>query len=146
MAEEMIQLWRGEPIPPEGERSTLADWITESTGYRNAMAACGRWFTHDRQAALWYIDNEHGGKGFLRTLTLHRDVALVYRVDQFEGRDKNIPDSPRAFSRDPQSEYFLPIEVARRAQPEVARPEIPRLGAVKTILKPDLLLGGKEIR
>jgi hypothetical protein len=122
MLNETIQLWRGEGLPPENP-AKLADWITQSQEYQNTVVATGRWFTDKVKDALWYIENIHGGKGVLRSITLHRDVALVFRVDQFDGRSKNQVDSPRAFSKKPESEYFLPAIVAARAV-ETPRPEV----------------------
>ena len=125
----------------------LAEWITQSPEYQNTVAATGRWFTHDVEDALWYIENMHGGRGVLKSITLHRDVALVFRVDQFEGQSKSRPDCPRAFSRKPESEYFLPAIVAARAV-ETPRPDklpdIPSLSQQTEVsFSSDLIKGQK---
>ncbi len=125
----MIQLWRGEGLPAETP-SKLSDWITQSPEYQNTVAATGRWFTSQVDDALWYIENMHGGQGVLKTITLHRDVALVFRVDQFEGQSKSQADSPRAFSRKPESEYFLPAIVAARAVEAPAPERLPDIPSI----------------
>lgn len=117
--EGMIRLFRAGPSSATLERHkgmAPSEWLRETPEYQNTVAASGRWFDESVAGAQWYIDHKHHDQMYY--LDVPRDIAEKYRVSNFQANaDKTIAENPRAFSRVPESEFFLPLEYRDAGRP-----------------------------
>jgi hypothetical protein len=102
----MTRLYRGET----GSRSpsTIPDYIKESTEFQETVNATGRWFTESLEEARHYTKNQGDNLGIT-----YVDVPTK-SLEQY--RVINAPTSVRKFSARPESEFFVPQEVAAQRQ------------------------------
>ena len=114
---ETVTLYRAQPLP--STPAAAPSWSDTHPQVAHMKTAAGRWFTDDRAEAEWYIRNEYFDNGLLVTVTLPKAQAEFYRVSNLpvKAGGKDAPDNPRAYSRRPEKEFFLPTEVALRAEP-----------------------------
>jgi hypothetical protein len=83
----------------------LKPWVAHLQGEAGALAAAGRWFTTDPEALAFYAnDLDHP---VLVTLDVPAPAVTAYRV---AAQPWTLDDGsrPRAFSRDPENECFVP--------------------------------------
>ena len=113
----------------------VSDWIKDHPTYKNTLAASGRWFTDDIEEARYYLQDNPGAK--LVEVEVPAAEVERYRVSNLPEvpGGKNAAENPRAFSRRPEKEFFLPKDMAERARgqetpvepsvPPVAEPTTP---------------------
>ena len=101
-------------------------WWKYHPQVRNAAAAAGRWFTDSLEEARWYLANEYFDGGALYALTLPASEAEPFRVSNLPvlPGGKDTAENPRAFSRRPEAEFFLPPHLARTARPWAQPPPL----------------------
>lgn len=110
-----VALWRCEIASIEGRRPDFdeASWLHQGLRAQGGWDAIGRWFTNDPATLAFYARDISIGGAF-RVVSVEVDAASAeaWRV-------RNNPEA-RAYSRDWESEYFLPREVAERAAHDAA--------------------------
>lgn len=98
---------------PDGRATS--DWIRESQIATGHAGAEGRWFVADSTMLDWYREDAGGP-----TRTLFVDVPTAhletYRVSNCTEQIGHRP--VKTYSRDPKNEFFLPRELAEKAQPD----------------------------
>jgi len=102
-----VRLYRVQPGATPGR--ALPAWLEEGLIASGGTAASGRWFSRDRAALLWY-GNDQGEAA--KPVLVFVDVPAA---DLEALRVVNQPE-PRAFSRDPENEYFVSREIADRRE------------------------------
>lgn len=105
-----VRLYRFGPTPAEAAarlegNPSLRNWARASLESSGAAAAAGRWFTSDRASAESYSQVHAAYQ--LR----HVDVALG---DAARWKADDHPNAQR-FTREPETDYFLPSIVANQA-------------------------------
>ena len=133
----MVRLYRAESNPDAPKKSP-AQWIQESEEYKRSLQAEGRWFTDRLDEATWYLENEYPN-GRLTYIDVPANQVESFRVLNIPEKigGKQVAESPRAFSRKPEVEFFVPSEMAAKRQPlriskpleimEMAEPEVKKL-------------------
>jgi hypothetical protein len=113
-----VRLYRAEATPEQRATGKVSDWIKESDVFKRAQAAEGRWFTDDIEEVNWYLQNEYPG-GRIVYVDVPVDEAERFRVSNMPVREggKNAEENPRAFSRRPEKEFFLPKTLATKTAP-----------------------------
>lgn len=97
--------------------SNTPDWVKESPSYKNMMGAGGRWFGDSLEEVKWYLDNEYPD-GHITSVEVPTKDLEKYRVSNMKDLGgKDIPNNPRAFSRRPEKEFFLPSDLANTKVP-----------------------------
>lgn len=111
----MIRLYRAED---KNVQSNAPSWMKEDELYQNVLNASGRWFTDSLKEAQWYINQEYPD-GHIVYVDLPAEEAEQYRVSNLAMKKgyKDVRENPAAFSRRPDREFFLPIEIARMKKP-----------------------------
>jgi hypothetical protein len=119
-----VRLYRVEATPEQIAGAEISPWVKESPEFKQAMEAGGRWFTDDPAEADWYLKNEYP-EGRVVAVDVPVDEAEKFRVSNIPEKEggKNVEENPRAFSRRPEKEFFLPREMAGQAKP----PHYPQL-------------------
>lgn len=112
-ADGMKRLYRVEPVKGDDRRS---EWLKSQQQASGHVDAEGRWFTDDPSTLAFYeqdAGNDRAKFGQMRYIDVPEGQAEKFRV-------KNLPSdhSAKAFSRDQQTGFFLPKEVAESALPE----------------------------
>lgn len=106
-----VRLYRAESTKQAQEP---AEWIKQSPEYQNTMQASGRWFTDDLAEAKWYIENEYPD-GKITYVDVPKAEAEKYRISNMKGsKNKSSAESPLAYSRRPEKEFFLPTDMAAK--------------------------------
>jgi len=113
-----VRLYRVEATPEQIANAKISPWAKESPEFKQAMEAGGRWFTDDPAEADWYLKNEYP-EGRVVAVDVPVDEAEKFRVSNIPEKEggKNVEENPRAFSRRPEKEFFLPREMAGQAKP-----------------------------
>lgn len=106
-----VRLYRVGPTPAEAARTFSTDgemsaWVVERMDRSGALAAAGRWFSSSRAATEAY-QYDHPAHA-LR----HVDVLAV-DAERWMARDH--PKAAR-FTKEPETDYFLPSVVANQAE------------------------------
>lgn len=101
----MVRLYRGETSLKAGEN--IPDYIKQSDEYKETVDATGRWFTESQAEARHYTTKQGVGKG-----VTYIDVP---KADLDKYRVSNNP-AARKFSARPETEYFLPRNLADARQ------------------------------
>ena len=111
-----MRLYRVE-LPPGAETKGAPEWVKGHGIYERSKEAMGRWFTDDPAEAQWYLDDQPGAH--VTALDVPSEEAEQYRVSNLpeQAGGKETANNPRAFSRRPEKEFFLPPEVAARRLP-----------------------------
>lgn len=106
-----VRLYRAESTSPAKQP---AEWVAQSDNYKHNVDSSGRWFTDDREEAEWYRKNEYPDDGRIVAVDVPVEEAEQYRVSNMPPMvgGKNSKGNPRAFSRRPEKEFFLPRELA----------------------------------
>lgn len=94
------------------KRAKVADWIAETEKYQNMIKATGRWFSDDIDEAKWYESLTPEGE--LLYIDIPTKDLESYRVSNIIETPDGL--NPRAESRRPEKELFLPREIADAAQ------------------------------
>lgn len=94
------------------ERAKVADWIADTEQYQNMLKATGRWFSDDIDEAKWYESLTPEGE--LLYIDIPTRDLESYRVSNIIETPDGL--NPRAESRRPEKELFLPREIADAAQ------------------------------
>ena len=94
------------------ERAKVADWIADTEKYQNMLKATGRWFSDDIDEAKWYESLTPEGE--LLYIDIPTKDLESYRVSNIIETPDGL--NPRAESRRPEKELFLPREIADAAQ------------------------------
>lgn len=118
--EKEVTLRRAEGVPRE-----LPPWVEQGLKESGAKEAQGRWFTDKQELLDWY--NKDVGPGAVtKSLKISAKEAEQYRVS-------NLPEGhpARRFSRDAENEFFIPRELAERAEKEGVPSEPPTSEAPK---------------
>lgn len=102
-----IRLYRIEPTVTNGD---LADWIRQGLAMSGTTEASGRWFSATPDALGFYALDSWPWEPALRYLDLDAVEAGPHRVDVTQERVAGR--SPREFSADHETEYFLPRALA----------------------------------
>lgn len=120
-------------------KAAIPSWADADPVVQNTKAASGRWFTDDLAEAQWYLKNEYFDNGHITSVTVPRARVEFYRVSNIamQAGNKATPDNPVAFSRRPEKEFFLPIEIAALATPFVP-PEPAPLSAQEQLRQPEI--------
>ena len=113
-------LYRGQPTARAKQDAAwrLSPWIQdalESDDFKSIVHASGRWFTDDLEIARWYADDASGSSEIV-CVEVSDYVAEVFRVSNIRSRLPCGCD-PVRFSRDPEREFMLPLQIAARAIP-----------------------------
>lgn len=117
-----VRLWRVEASVSREP----ADWMKTQPEYQQAQAARGRWFTDD-PSTLEFYKNDIGPNYRITYVDLPKAEAERYRVANMEkiAGGKAVGENPAAYSRDPNTEFFLPREIAdRRTAGEPSQGEV----------------------
>ena len=101
-----MKLFRAHQVLPPLEERGLADWIVERLIQNGHQSAEGRWFGTSVEQIEWYLEDNPGRH--VVSLEIPDEIAEPFRV-------ANLPREIQRFSRDPQEEFFLPVEWAERA-------------------------------
>ena len=123
----MTRLYRMESTPEQvASGRNIADWIKQSPVYQNAEKAGGRWFTDDLDEINWYRQHEYP-EGRMVYVDVPTAEAEKYRVSNIPLKpgDKDVADNPRAYSRRPDKEFFIPSALAAAAKPAPAATPTP---------------------
>jgi hypothetical protein len=113
-AQPLIRLYRGQPAA--SVYNELPAWIRESVTFQQMLAATGRWFTANLDEAAWYARECDDGE--IVFIDLPADEVERYRVSNIALKPggKDAMDNPRAFSRRPELEFFIPQELVLQTQ------------------------------
>ncbi len=112
----VIRLYRAEPV--NHELPPAPDWLAGSELYKNMVSALGRWFTDDIDEARWYLEEKASGREHIVYVDLTKEEAERYRVVNIGGsRDKSVAESPLAYARRPEKDFFLPRDLADQKAP-----------------------------
>jgi hypothetical protein len=129
------RLYRGEAGP--AKTKPVEGWLQDALKGSDQQKAGGRWFTADPAALEWYLRD--AGEG---AVTQYVDVPTAdlekYRVANLDETVDGL--KPRAFSRDPDNEFFLPRDLAdQRKVREVKRQAVVKVdeAAIKTHYQQD---------
>ncbi|MBU2616293.1 MAG: hypothetical protein KKC19_04275 [Nanoarchaeota archaeon] len=107
-----VRLYRAEDKPGIGK--PVSDWMKSHLDWQRNKDSSGRWFTDDLTEVRWYINNEYPN-GRIVSIEVPIEVAEKYRVLNMNDKgSKDFAENPKAFSRRPEKEYFLPKEIADR--------------------------------
>lgn len=111
--QEMVTLYRAEPLTSSGKG--IPDWIKNDPEFQNYLTNIdGRWFTDDLQNLEWYKENV-GPDIQIKQVQVPREIWEASKSNQETQR----------YSRRPESEGFLPQDIARQATiPEVTNPSL----------------------
>ena len=136
---DVITLFRAQPRPKNAVEPAPNSWIEADPLVQHMRIAAGRWFTDSRDEVDWYVANEYPD-GEVVSLSLSRDEAERYRVSNLPLKPggKDAPENPRAFSRRPEVEFFLPAEIASCATSRPERLDFARLDASFAAAKPSV--------
>ena len=107
----MVRLYRVESNTVAADIS-ISDWIKEDPGYKRSQKASKRYYTDDPSTLKFYA-NDHGeGKWTLKWRDVTPQEADKYRVSNIPRKEggKDTEDNPQAFSRDYETEFFLPAD------------------------------------
>jgi hypothetical protein len=112
-AEQLVRLYRGQA--GASAYKEIPEWIRQSSTFQQNLAASGRWFTANLDEAIWY--SKECDDGEIIYLDIPASQMEEYRVSNMDLRPggKDTSDNPRAFSRRPDFEFFLPISMASQA-------------------------------
>lgn len=112
--ETMVRLYRGQSS--QDLLKEIPNWIKESVTFSRMIEASGRWFTPDYNEALWYMRDHDSGE--LVFIDVPAQLVEEYRVSNIALKlgGKDVSENPRAFSKRPELEFFIPKELARQAQ------------------------------
>lgn len=105
----MVHLFRIQ----SGESRVLAPWLQEALDADGGANARGRWFTDRPETLAFYLADTPSPQ--LWRLTVSSDLVETWRVSRLP---MCLEDGtrPRAFSRAPEEECFVPRAEADRAQ------------------------------
>ncbi len=110
-ADGTVRLYRAEDIPST-EPVEIPSYLLNSERVQRTLAASGRWFTDDPEEAWWYRKNEYPN-GRIVYVDVPRGDLTKSRVSNMPDLGgENVAENPRAFSRRPEKEFFLPKEMA----------------------------------
>lgn len=98
--EGLLRLYRIEP----GLKVPKAEWLEQSLA--SSDRGQGRWFTEDPTALIFYVRDQALAQPQLLFLDVPVEKAHAWRVTQWEAQVTG--EDPKRFSRDPETEYFLP--------------------------------------
>lgn len=139
----MVRLYRAESNPNAPKKSP-AEWVQEDENYKRSLQAEGRWFTDSLDEANWYLQNEYPG-GRITYMDIPADQAEQFRVSNFPEKvgGKGAEESPRAFSRRPEIEFFVSPELAKTRQllEQSAAPAAPAQPSVSFTISNDGITG-----
>ena len=101
-------------VESSNKEATLPEWIRESEEYKGSQAASGRWFSELFCDIAFYLNDTPNA----RVLCVEVEDAEQYRVSNIPMKQggKSIVDNPRAYSRCPETEFYLPISIARESR------------------------------
>lgn len=120
LPQDHLRLYRVEPAI----KAPVAPWIAWQRQEMNLDKGEGRWFTDDVQALLFYVKDQALSRPTLLALDVPASQAQDWQVSRWEAQASG--ENPKAFSRDPEREYFLPDPALRPAQrwelPELEKP------------------------
>ncbi len=95
-----VRLYRIEPALRVAKAAWLEEALTASDKGQ------GRWFTEDPNALIFYVRDQALAQPQLLFLDVPVEKAQAWRVNQWEAQVTG--EDPKRFSRDPETEYFLP--------------------------------------
>ena len=138
LKEGLVRLYRAEPSTKDS--SKVADWVRESEGYKNTLAATDRWFTDDIEEANWYLKNEYPDSGHLTYLDVPKSDVEQFRVSNITptGSGKNVAENPAAYSRRPEKEFFLPRHIADKRTKLSPQPAIEEDTGIPWVFRSDV--------
>jgi hypothetical protein len=120
-----VRLYRAEATPEQRDTGKVSDWVKESDAFKQTQEAAGRWFTDDMEEVNWYLQNEYPD-GRVVYIDVPVNEAERFRVSNMPVKEKgkNVEENPRAFSRRPEKEFFLPKTLATKAAPVSAEERV----------------------
>jgi hypothetical protein len=110
--EGMARLYRAHNDAPKAE---MPSWVKAGLKDTGADDASGRWFTDDPATLGFYLEDQ-GPTGKPYYIDVPKSEYEQYRVKNYVP-DPNSKVDPRKFSRDQQTEFFVPPEWANSKQP-----------------------------
>lgn len=130
---ETVRLYRVEPKAEESPRNhSSPGWVLDGEAVHNTNQAAGRWFGESLEEVQWYLKNEYPDGRIVYVDVPLRDVEK-YRVSNIPEKPggKDVPENPRAFSRRPEKEFFLPEDLVERRMPHTDYSDSPEAKAGK---------------
>jgi hypothetical protein len=112
-AEQLVRLYRGQA--GASAYKEIPEWIRQSPTFQQNLAASGRWFTASFDEAVWY--SKECDDGEIVYLDVPTSQIEEFRVSNIELKagGKDTIDNPKAFSRRPEFEFYLPVSMASQA-------------------------------
>jgi hypothetical protein len=109
----MIRVYRVDTSSKTGKG--VPEWMQGNEKFEAIKDAKGRWFSTEESDIEYYLNKEADPGAAVSYIDLPAAVAERFTV-------KNLPGDIRKFSARPDTEVFLPRQVANQAQPYVAQP------------------------
>lgn len=110
--EGMARLYRAHNTAPQ---ANMPEWVRAGMQDSGAAEASGRWFTDDPKTLGFYLEDQ-GPTGKPFYIDVPRAEYENYRVKNYTPAPGDKVD-PRSFSRDQQTEFFVPQAWANSMQP-----------------------------
>ena len=89
----------------------VSEWLAQLLEQSGAREAAGRWFVLDAELLAFYAEDSAPGAPRLSFVDVPASVLEGWRVSRVcEAIAGRVPAS---FSKDPENEFFVPLDVAR---------------------------------
>ncbi|WP_429481904.1 hypothetical protein [Paraburkholderia youngii] len=93
------------------KEAPVSEWLAQQLEQTGARDAIGRWFVLDVELLAFYAEDSALGAPRLSYVDAPASSVESWRVSRV--REEIAGRLPAAFSKDPESEFFVPQDVAR---------------------------------